>query len=606
MIFVPGEHFKSGIMHTHGKGTVSLVKLKRRSSSAWSERTLTGEVVSSKLTCDTEQRKPSCSNWLLRMVTRGNSLTRINPQARKRARKSGRGVVHFQEVFLNTKALLRFVLFWYPIWYIIDTMCRTGGPRCPKEAKKSLDKAKEAFLKDKSVKNKNLYHQKLEEYHLTRQGLDELKAALETLKNRNDQKAVNALEARVERLEWKRARLVKSKQVAKHCQDYINEISEKFPDAQAHFDDLIEEGKPFPPPTKANVEEWMGRNRKDGEPMPFSGSQYYAVKNLLRRCQYHEVISGISGLTEIEEPGAQADQYPRDEEGNINELYYASYGSNMNRNRFMTYIEGGHLPGTDRVYQGCQDNEAPKDDISLKFNNPLFYAINSKLWKGGVAFLDHTAKGESLGRAYLITDSQFSDVVTQESGNQPKPDGPKISLDEVVENGVLEDHQRAYGTLVHVGDYNGRPVMTFTSKYNREDAIYGDRRFASQKDINKPGIRFMSNSPSGAYMRMISRGLEESFGLSQEDQSTYFVGASGGNYLSKKTVIKHLNTPEPEVKPAEPKESKYDPKPKSKVNKVNGYDAIPKFSNGEETSYFPSFPLASVSKKSSYPGSTFK
>jgi hypothetical protein len=36
-------------------------------------------------------------------------------------------------------------------------------------------------------------------------------------------------------------------------------------------------------------------------------------------------------------------------------VWYASYGSNLNRARFMAYIEGGSVAGNDVVYEGCTD-----------------------------------------------------------------------------------------------------------------------------------------------------------------------------------------------------------------------------------------------------------
>ena len=49
-------------------------------------------------------------------------------------------------------------------------------------------------------------------------------------------------------------------------------------------------------------------------------------------------------------------------------VWYASYGSNLNRARFMAYIEGGTVAGNDVVY-GCTDTTAPRDDISWNYRS---------------------------------------------------------------------------------------------------------------------------------------------------------------------------------------------------------------------------------------------
>ena len=47
-------------------------------------------------------------------------------------------------------------------------------------------------------------------------------------------------------------------------------------------------------------------------------------------------------------------------------VWYVGYGSNLNRARFMTYIEGGSIPGNDVVHEGCADPTPPVDDVALE------------------------------------------------------------------------------------------------------------------------------------------------------------------------------------------------------------------------------------------------
>ena len=66
-------------------------------------------------------------------------------------------------------------------------------------------------------------------------------------------------------------------------------------------------------------------------------------------------------------------------------VWYASYGSNLNRARFMAYIEGGTVAGNDVVYEGCTDTTAPRADISLELPQSLYFAGWSHRAWGGTA-----------------------------------------------------------------------------------------------------------------------------------------------------------------------------------------------------------------------------
>lgn len=439
-------------------------------------------------------------------------------------------------------------------------MCRTGGPRCPKEARRLLNKARETYTADPTKSNRSEFHHRLYQYQLTRTGLDELKTELERLRRRSDERAVKALEERVERLEWDRAGMTKTKQRDQKCQEYINRLAERFPNAPEVYGTLEWEGRPMSAPKKEAVVRWMKNHFPDDEPVPFDGPQFYAMKNLYRRCAFQKLLESADTV-DMEPAGSQMEDYPRDENGRISEVYYASYGSNMRQERFHAYIQGGSVSGSSRTYGGCKDRTLPKDDIPVRFEHPVFYAMRSSVWSGGIAFMDHSSQGQSLGRAYLISSGQFDDVISQESGFNAK--GHHVDLDAAVANRVLQDSRRVYGTLVHVGDYNNRPVMTFTSRYTTEDAMYGDMRFPS-KSGKGVGARFMGNSPSGSYMRMIGSGLQETFGFDKHDQATYFVGAFGGNFLSRESIRESLDyvPPPPSAKKTTTKSStKYSQSP---------------------------------------------
>ncbi|MDR1611166.1 MAG: gamma-glutamylcyclotransferase, partial [Planctomycetota bacterium] len=96
-------------------------------------------------------------------------------------------------------------------------------------------------------------------------------------------------------------------------------------------------------------------------------------------------------------------------------LWYASYGSNMLRERFLCYIKGGKFRGRGEDKGGCRDTSLPLEDRPLLIPRQLYFARNSSTWGGrGVAFLDKDRPGLTLGRMYKITREQFGEVKSQE------------------------------------------------------------------------------------------------------------------------------------------------------------------------------------------------
>ncbi|WP_232824218.1 MULTISPECIES: hypothetical protein [Paraliobacillus] len=69
-------------------------------------------------------------------------------------------------------------------------------------------------------------------------------------------------------------------------------------------------------------------------------------------------------------------------------VWYASYGSNLNRDKFLCYIKGGKAEGSSKVEVGCKDKSLPIKEVTYKMNLPLYFAKNSVRWqKQGVAFI---------------------------------------------------------------------------------------------------------------------------------------------------------------------------------------------------------------------------
>lgn len=112
-------------------------------------------------------------------------------------------------------------------------------------------------------------------------------------------------------------------------------------------------------------------------------------------------------------------------------VWYACYGSNINKSRFMEYIER------------CSDTTPPIEDRPYSFNHSIYFSKSSGRWhNGGVAFLDDSCNGYAYGRIYKITREQYEDVKRMEGSN--------------------------YSKKIDLGEIEGLPVYTFTDVQKKE------------------------------------------------------------------------------------------------------------------------------------------
>ncbi len=198
-------------------------------------------------------------------------------------------------------------------------------------------------------------------------------------------------------------------------------------------------------------------------------------------------------------------------------LWYAAYGSNLAAERFTCYLHGGCPPGATRTYPGAR---APADPLAvrpLELPGGVAFAWESPTWGGGIAFYDPHADGVALARGYLLTAGQFSDVLEQEMWRQP---GVDHDLAAVLEGGRHELGPGRYETVHHVGEVEGRPVVTFTAPH-----------------VDALGIR----PPADAYVATMAGGLRESHGLSLEETVDYLLGCRGiGRTRGELTALLHV------------------------------------------------------------------
>ena len=189
-------------------------------------------------------------------------------------------------------------------------------------------------------------------------------------------------------------------------------------------------------------------------------------------------------------------------------VWYVSYGSNLNRARFLAYLQGGRAPGNGVDHAGSRDPTPPRDDIALELGHSLYFAGRSKRWSGmAAAFVSVGAKNPpSLGRAYLITQGQFVDVVRQENNLRADIADFEERLHDALERG----HARllptgSYTELLFCGERDGHPMLSFTASDDRTDV----------------------GRPSAPYLRMIGSGLQESHGVTTEQVVTYLIDRPG-------------------------------------------------------------------------------
>ncbi len=178
-------------------------------------------------------------------------------------------------------------------------------------------------------------------------------------------------------------------------------------------------------------------------------------------------------------------------------VWYASYGSNLCRDRFLCYVQGGRPDGASRHYPGARDPSLPTDDRAMTLPGEVFFAWTSPTWGGGIAFYDADGEGSALARAYRVTSQQFADVAAQEMRREP---GEDLDLTHVMENARHELGPGRYEALHLVGELEGEPVLTFT---------------APDPSALEP------EPPAPAYLAMLARGLGESHGLSEPEVVSY-------------------------------------------------------------------------------------
>lgn len=188
-----------------------------------------------------------------------------------------------------------------------------------------------------------------------------------------------------------------------------------------------------------------------------------------------------------------------------NYVWYASYGSNLSKDRFLCYIRGGKPEGAEKVEVGCRDKSLPIEEATFIINYPLYFAKNSVRWQNqGVGFIGlmKDKRYETYSRKYLITSEQFVDVVKQENNGVEL----EIEFNEVKAAGSMTLRDSWYGTILYLGEEDGYPIFTFTGDF----------------DLDVP-----FSKPSKEYLRMIIEGLKKTIKLDNLEIINYLCTKPG-------------------------------------------------------------------------------
>ncbi|XP_021615656.1 histone deacetylase 5 isoform X2 [Manihot esculenta] len=209
------------------------------------------------------------------------------------------------------------------------------------------------------------------------------------------------------------------------------------------------------------------------------------------------------------------------------EIWYATYGSNMWKRRFLCYIQGGQVDGMRKPCPGSMDKNPPKEILWKTFSRRLFFGREStRTWgPGGVAFLNpETSVDEKTYICmYRITLEQFNDVLFQEnialqenvsSCEMGSPAFHLADLESVEKHGSmsLEVFKGWYHNVVYLGKEQDIPILTMTCSLSDVE------RFKSGK--------VPLCAPCKEYANTLIQGLIEGGQFSEEEAITYIEEAS--------------------------------------------------------------------------------
>ncbi len=173
-------------------------------------------------------------------------------------------------------------------------------------------------------------------------------------------------------------------------------------------------------------------------------------------------------------------------------VWYAVYGSNLLRSRFMRYLEGNQRSAHSLTLEGGISGDAVRDSRPYRLEFELYFAHErSRNWgEGGVAFveLDRVTPPPTLGRVYLLTLGQFEKVARGENGVST---GIRVTGEELLSHTPVNIGSSGwYRVLLPLGNMDAVPIVTLTGR---------------------PEETLPRRQPSERYKNTIRAGLQETY-----------------------------------------------------------------------------------------------
>ncbi len=204
-------------------------------------------------------------------------------------------------------------------------------------------------------------------------------------------------------------------------------------------------------------------------------------------------------------------------------VWYASYGSNLLKSRFLCYIRGGTPEGASKNYKGCTDKSEPIDDKPIIIPYKLYFSKRSSVWENkGVSFIktQKNENAETLGRMYLITRQQFNEIMRQENDKEPINSKINIDFNSTIIQVFSIISVNWYNRIIYLGSEKEYPIFTFTLNLKPEEI-----------KLNPPGDKYLST---------IIKGIKETYELSNGEIFEYIHNLDGVKHLIEESRIKAL------------------------------------------------------------------